>query len=152
MLDGFDQPEREVTVGMVGKYMHLTEAYKSLTEALIHAGVHTRTKVKIVYLDSEEIEEQGTGCLEGLDAILVPGGFGERGVEGKIAAARYARENGIPYLGICLGMQVAVIEYARHMAGLEDCSQHRVRSCDAEPGDRADHRVAGSRRPCREAR
>ncbi len=118
VLDGFDQPEHEVTVGMVGKYMHLTEAYKSLTEALGHAGVHTRTKVEIVYLDSEEIQEQGTGCLEGLDAILVPGGFGERGVEGKIAAVRYARENGIPYLGICLGMQVAVIEYARHVAGL----------------------------------
>jgi CTP synthase len=118
VLDGFDHPESEVTVGMVGKYMHLTEAYKSLTEALGHAGVHTRTKVRIVYLDSEEIQEQGTGCLEGLDAILVPGGFGERGVEGKVAAARYARENGVPYLGICLGMQVAVIEYARHVAGL----------------------------------
>jgi CTP synthase len=98
--------------------MHLTEAYKSLTEALGHAGVHTGTKVEIVYLDSEEIQEQGTGCLENLDAILVPGGFGERGVEGKIAAARYARENGVPYLGICLGMQVAVVEYARHVAGL----------------------------------
>jgi len=118
VLQGFDQPEREVTVGMVGKYMHLTEAYKSLTEALGHAGVHTRTKVNIVYLDSEQIQEQGTGCLKDLDAVLVPGGFGERGVEGKITAARYARENGIPYLGICLGMQVAVIEYARNMAGL----------------------------------
>lgn len=119
VLDGFDRPENEVTVGMVGKYMHLTEAYKSLTEALGHAGVHTRTKVKIVYMDSERIEKEGTACLEGLDAVLVPGGFGERGVEGKIAAVGYARENGIPYLGICLGMQVAVIEYARHVAGLE---------------------------------
>ncbi|MCG6862740.1 MAG: CTP synthase [Chromatiaceae bacterium] len=119
VLQGFDRPEHEVTVGMVGKYMHLTEAYKSLSEALGHAGVHTRTKVKIVYLDSEQIQEEGTECLRGLDAVLVPGGFGERGVEGKIAAARYARENLIPYLGICLGMQVAVIEYARNVADLE---------------------------------
>lgn len=119
VLDGFDRPEHEVTVGMVGKYMHLTEAYKSLSEALGHAGVHTRTKVEIVYLDSEQIQEEGTECLQGLDAILVPGGFGERGVEGKIAAARYARENLVPYLGICLGLQVAVVEYARNVAGLE---------------------------------
>ena len=118
VLDGFDRPENEITVGMVGKYMHLTEAYKSLSEALAHAGVHTRTKVRIVYLDSEQIEQEGTDCLQGVDAILVPGGFGERGVEGKIMAAGYARENGVPYLGICLGMQVAVIEYARHVAGL----------------------------------
>jgi len=118
VLQGFDQPDHEVTVGMVGKYMHLTEAYKSLSEALGHAGVHTRTKVEIVYLDSERIQEEGTDCLQGLDAILVPGGFGERGVEGKIAAVRHARENLIPYLGICLGMQVAVIEYARNVAGL----------------------------------
>jgi len=119
VLDGFDKPENEVTVGMVGKYMHLTEAYKSLTEALGHAGVHTRTSVKIVYLDSERIQDEGTDCLEGLDAVLVPGGFGERGVEGKVAAAGFARAKGIPYLGICLGMQVAVIEYARSVAGLE---------------------------------
>jgi CTP synthase len=103
---------------MVGKYVHLTEAYKSLSEALGHAGVHTRTGVRIHYVDSEEIQEQGTGCLEGMDAILVPGGFGERGVEGKIEAVRYARENRIPFLGICLGMQVAVIECARNLAGL----------------------------------
>jgi CTP synthase len=118
VLDGFDHPEDEVSVGMVGKYMHLTEAYKSLSEALAHAGVHTRTKVKIVYLDSEQIQHEGTDCLHGLNAVLVPGGFGERGVEGKIMAVRYARENGVPYLGICLGMQVAVIEYARNVAGL----------------------------------
>jgi CTP synthase len=104
---------------MVGKYMHLTEAYKSLTEALVHAGIHTLTKVKIIYVDSEDIESSGTGCLDEVDAILVPGGFGDRGVEGKIAAVKYARENGVPYLGICLGMQVAVIEYARNVAGLE---------------------------------
>ena len=99
--------------------MDLTEAYKSLSEALIHAGMHTRTRVNIQYVDSEEIERHGTDCLRNVDAILVPGGFGERGVEGKIAAVQYARENKVPYLGICLGMQVAVIEYARHVAGLE---------------------------------
>jgi CTP synthase len=117
-VDGLDNQQGEVKVAMVGKYVHLTEAYKSLSEALGHAGVHTRTGVQIHYVDSEEIEEQGTDCLEGMDAILVPGGFGERGVEGKIEAVRYARENRIPYLGICLGMQVAVIECARNMAGL----------------------------------
>ena len=109
----------EVIIAMVGKYVDLTESYKSLSEALIHAGIHTRTNVSIRYVDSETIESEGTGVLEGTDGILVPGGFGERGVEGKIAAVRYARENGIPYLGICLGMQVAVIEFARHVAGLE---------------------------------
>ncbi len=117
-VDGLDNQQGEVKVAMVGKYVHLTEAYKSLSEALGHAGVHTRTGVRIHYVDSEEIEEQGTGCLEGMDAILVPGGFGERGVEGKIEAVRYAREHRIPYLGICLGMQVAVIECARNLAGL----------------------------------
>jgi CTP synthase len=119
VLDGFEHPRETVTVGMVGKYMDLTEAYKSLSEALAHAGVHTGTRVEIRYLDSEEIERAGTDCLAGLDAILVPGGFGERGIEGKIRAVRFARENGIPYLGICLGMQVAVIEYARDVARLE---------------------------------
>lgn len=112
-------PQHEVTIGMVGKYMDLTEAYKSLSESLIHAGIHTDTKVKIQYLDSEELEKCDISCLDGLDAILVPGGFGKRGVEGKIAAVQFARENKIPYLGICLGMQVAVIEYARHMAGMD---------------------------------
>ncbi len=119
VLDGFDKPVAEVTVGMVGKYMDLTEAYKSLSEALAHAGVQTHTRVRIRYVDSERVETQGTDCLQGLDAILVPGGFGERGIEGKIQAVRYARESRIPYLGICLGMQVAVIEYARDVAGLE---------------------------------
>ena len=118
VLDGFEQPRETVTVGMVGKYMDLTEAYKSLSEALAHAGVHTGTRVKIEYLDSEEIERSGTDCLGDVDAILVPGGFGGRGIEGKIAAVRYAREHRVPYLGICLGMQVAVIEYARDVAGL----------------------------------
>ncbi|NEX20202.1 CTP synthase [Thiorhodococcus mannitoliphagus] len=119
VLEAWDQPSQTVRVGMVGKYMDLTEAYKSLSEALAHAGVHTGTKVEVLYLDAEEIEKKGPDCLDGLDAILVPGGFGERGIEGKIAAVRYAREQRIPYLGICLGMQVAVIEYARHVAGLE---------------------------------
>ena len=114
-----DHPEREVTVAMVGKYVNLTESYKSLSEALIHAGIHTRTRVKIRYIDSEVIEQKGLEVLGKADAILVPGGFGERGVEGKIMAVRYARERGIPYLGICLGMQVAVIEFARDVAGLE---------------------------------
>ncbi|MES9843677.1 MAG: CTP synthase [Candidatus Sedimenticola sp. PURPLELP] len=119
VLDGLENVDGSVTIAMVGKYMHLTEAYKSLSESLIHAGIHTRTRVKIEYVDSERIEEEGIDCLEKMDAILVPGGFGERGVEGKIATVRYARENNIPYLGICLGMQVAVIEYARNVAGLD---------------------------------
>ncbi|MBL1275824.1 MAG: CTP synthase [Ectothiorhodospiraceae bacterium] len=119
VTDALFDPNGEVTVAMVGKYMGLTEAYKSLTEALIHAGLHTRTKVKIRYIDSEEMVTEGTDCLDDVDAILVPGGFGERGVEGKILTVKYARENGVPYLGICLGMQVAVIEYARHVAKLE---------------------------------
>ncbi len=113
-----EHPKAEVTIGMVGKYVELTESYKSLTEALRHAGLHTESRVNIEYIDSEEIEASGAASLAKYDAILVPGGFGKRGVEGKIAAARYARENGIPYLGICLGMQVALIEYARHKAGL----------------------------------
>jgi CTP synthase len=111
--------DHAVTIAMVGKYMDLTESYKSLSEALIHAGIHTRSNVNIKYVDSENIEKHGTGLLEGADGILVPGGFGERGVEGKIEAVRHARENNIPYLGICLGMQVAVIEYARNVAGLQ---------------------------------
>ncbi len=112
-------PEGEITIAMVGKYMELLDAYKSLIEALDHAGIRSRTKVKVKYIDSETIEDQGTDELADVSAILVPGGFGHRGVEGKIMAARYARENHIPYMGICLGMQVAVIEFARHKAGLE---------------------------------
>ncbi|MDH5435782.1 MAG: CTP synthase [Gammaproteobacteria bacterium] len=113
-----EHPNGEINIAMVGKYVDLTESYKSLSEALVHAGLHTHTKVHIRYIDSELIEKDGTGCLSGMDAILVPGGFGERGVEGKIDAVTFARENKIPYLGICLGMQVAVIEYARNMARL----------------------------------
>jgi len=112
-------PEKEVTIAMVGKYMELLDAYKSLIEAMDHAGIRSRTKVKLKYIDSEAIEREGLGLLEGVDAILVPGGFGHRGVEGKIETVRYARENKIPYLGICLGMQVAFIEFARNVANLE---------------------------------
>ncbi|BAP57210.1 CTP synthase [Thioploca ingrica] len=119
VLFAMDNPnEVMVRVAIVGKYTELTDAYKSLHEALIHAGIHTRTPVKIIYIDSEDIEMNGTERLNEVDAILVPGGFGERGVEGKISTARFARENNIPYLGICLGMQVAVIEFAREI-GLE---------------------------------
>jgi CTP synthase len=117
-----ENPQHEITIGMVGKYVDLTESYKSLIEALRHAGIHTATRVNIEYLDSEAIETEGTDCLKSLDAILVPGGFGVRGTEGKIASIRYARENKIPYLGICLGMQLAVIEYARHVASMSDAN------------------------------
>ena len=112
-------PKGEVNIAMVGKYVHLTEAYKSLTESLKHAGLQARQTVNIHYIDSEEVDRNGVDLLKTADAILVPGGFGERGIEGKIKAAQYARENKVPYLGICLGMQVAVIEYARHMAGMQ---------------------------------
>ncbi len=119
VLKAMDNPSNgAVNVALVGKYTDLTDAYKSLTEALIHAGIQTSTAVNIMYLDSEEIEKQGTDCLTEADAILVPGGFGDRGIEGKISAAQFARQNYIPYLGICLGMQVAPIEFARDI-GLE---------------------------------
>ena len=122
VIDKLQNPQCSVDIAMVGKYMDLTEAYKSLSEALIHASVHTQTKVNIHYFDSEEIEKNGTDCLSDMSAILVPGGFGNRGVEGKIATVKYARENKVPYLGICLGMQVAVIEYARNMANMADAN------------------------------
>jgi CTP synthase len=118
---------------MVGKYVDLTESYKSLTEALVHAGMHTRSRVNIEYIDSESIEKNGTAALEGFDAILVPGGFGRRGVEGKIAAIRFARERKIPYLGICLGMQLAVIEFARHCAGLAKANSTEFDPACPEP-------------------
>ncbi|MBL1457553.1 MAG: CTP synthase [Methylophaga sp.] len=118
VYENLSNPQGEVNIAMVGKYMELTEAYKSLSEALVHAGIHTRTKVNVHYVDSEMIEKNGTNSIADMDAILVPGGFGKRGVEGMILTAQFARENNIPYLGICLGMQVAVIEYARHKAGL----------------------------------
>jgi CTP synthase len=122
LIEALEHPQHQVTIAMVGKYVDLTDSYKSLNEALLHAGIHTRSKVKIQYVDSETIEREGTGCLCSADAILVPGGFGARGVEGKIKAIQYARENKVPYLGICLGMQLAVIEYARHKAGLTEAN------------------------------
>jgi CTP synthase len=112
-------PDAVVDIAMVGKYVQMRDSYISLNEALTHAGIKTRTRVNVHYIESTDIEARGTGCLDGMDAVLVPGGFGERGIEGKIQAVRYAREKRIPYLGICLGMQVAVIEYARHKLGLE---------------------------------
>ena len=118
LIVALEHPLHRVKIAFVGKYVDLTESYKSLIEAIKHAGIHTRSEVDIVYLDSEDIEKNGTAVLEDLDAILVPGGFGRRGTEGKIAAIRYARENKVPYLGICLGMQLAVVEFARDVAGM----------------------------------
>jgi CTP synthase len=118
VVDARQHPEAEVNVAMVGKYVNLKDAYISLTEALLHAGIQTRTRVNIRYVESEGLEENGLAQLNDVDAILVPGGFGERGIEGKIQAVQLAREKGIPYLGICLGLQVAVIEFARNVAGL----------------------------------
>jgi len=119
LVYSLEHPATSVDIALVGKYVDLTESYKSLTEALTHAGVANSARVNIHYIDSEAIERDGIGALEDKDAVLVPGGFGKRGVEGKIKAIRYARENKVPYLGICLGLQLAVIEYARHRAGLE---------------------------------
>jgi CTP synthase len=119
VLEAIAQSEQSVNIAIVGKYVEHTDAYKSINEALTHAGIRNKLKVKITYIDSELIEDEGTARLKDVDAILVPGGFGERGVEGKIATVRYARENKIPYLGICLGMQTAVIEFARNVVNLE---------------------------------
>ena len=118
VVDAMENPKQEISIGFVGKYVDHTDAYKSLNESLDHAGIHTRTKVNIVKIDSDSLESDGIDALKSLDAILVPGGFGSRGIEGKIAAVSYARTNNVPYLGICLGMQVAVIEYARNVLGL----------------------------------
>ena len=122
IVNRLENPKFFVNIAFVGKYVDLTESYKSLTEALIHAGIHTESKVKIHYIDSEEIERIGTSALENMDAILIPGGFGVRGTEGKIAAIAFARTHKIPYLGICLGMQLAVIEFARNVAGLTEAN------------------------------
>lgn len=122
VIDGKLNPEKEITIAMVGKYMELLDAYKSLNEALEHAGIHNKTKVKVNYIDAERVETEGFSILEDADAILVPGGFGERGVEGKLLAVQYARENKVPYLGICLGMQSVVIEFARNVLGLKDAN------------------------------
>ncbi len=133
IVDQLENPKEEIDIAMVGKYVDLTESYKSLSEALIHAGMHTHSKVNIRYVDSEEIERDGVESLRGMDAILVPGGFGKRGIEGKIAAVRLAREAGIPYLGICLGMQVAMIEYARHKAGLDAANSTEFDTASPHP-------------------
>ena len=119
IVEAKQNPDTTVNVAMVGKYMDLKDSYISLVEALQHGGIHTRTRVNIHFIESRDIEEQGVGCLENMNGIVVPGGFGDRGIEGKIDTVQFARENGIPYLGICLGMQVAVIEAARNLAGLE---------------------------------
>ncbi len=122
-----------VKVAVVGKYTDLSDAYKSINEALIHAGIHTQTRVEIVYIDAYLVETHGTKLLENVDAILVPGGFGERGVEGKISSIQYARENNIPFLGICLGMQTAIIEFARHVAGLPQANSTEFDSSTPYP-------------------
>ncbi|MDF1654904.1 MAG: CTP synthase [Coxiellaceae bacterium] len=122
VVERHKNPKKEVRVAMVGKYTDLEDSYKSLSEALTHAGIHTDTRVKIEYVDSEQIEKQGTQLLADADAILVPGGFGHRGVEGKILAAQYAREHNVPYLGICLGMQIAMVEFARHLADMPEAN------------------------------
>ncbi len=134
VVDAHLNPLKSVEIAMVGKYMDLLDAYKSLIEAMIHAGIQTRTRINFRYIDSEDIEERGLDLMDGVDAILVPGGFGERGIEGKIAAVCHARENKIPYLGICLGMQAAVIEFARHVAGIDGAT-----SSEFEPS--AEHPV-----------
>ncbi len=133
VVDVMANPAHEVTVGMVGKYVELTESYKSLNESLTHAGIHNNAKVKIRYIDSVVLESGNMSSLKGLDAILVPGGFGDRGIEGKIAAIKYARENKIPYLGICLGMQLAVIEFARNVAGLTDAHSSEFSTTTTHP-------------------
>ncbi len=133
VVEAIENPQHSITVAMVGKYMDLVDSYKSLNEALIHAGIHTRSSVEIRYIDSEKLESDGTDVLQGVDAVLVPGGFGTRGIEGKIAAVKYARENSVPYLGICLGMQVAVIEFARHVAGLQQANSTEFNRSTKDP-------------------
>jgi CTP synthase len=124
-----ENPKRAVEIAMVGKYVDLTESYKSLSEALIHAGIHTETKVNIKYIDSEQIQSDGVSCLSDVDGILIPGGFGERGIEGKIIAAQFARENQKPFFGICLGMQAAVIEFSRNVLKYSEAHSTEF-SCD----------------------
>ena len=122
ICEELQNPQHEVNIALVGKYVDYADSYKSLNEALLHAGIHTHTRVNRIFVDATEIEEKGTDKLKGMDAILVPGGFGKRGTEGMIRAIEYARVNKIPYLGICLGMQLAVIEFARHVCGLDQAN------------------------------
>jgi CTP synthase len=126
-------PDGQVDIAMVGKYVQIKDSYISLNEALTHAGLKSRTRVNIHYIESTDIEQHGTHALKGMDAILVPGGFGERGIEGKILAVKYARENRVPYLGICLGMQVAIVEYGRHMLGLTDANSTEFNRATPHP-------------------
>jgi CTP synthase len=126
VVDRLSNTVHEVTVALVGKYVEHSDAYKSLTEAITHGGLRQRIAVNILRVESEQIEKEGVECLGGADAILVPGGFGERGFEGKVAAIRHARENNIPYLGICFGMQAAVVEFARNVCGLEDANSTEI--------------------------
>ena len=126
-------PDGQVDIAMVGKYVQIRDSYLSLHEALMHGGLKSRTRVNIHYIESTDIEQHGTHMLQGMDAILVPGGFGERGIEGKIQAARYAREHGVPYLGICLGMQVAIVEYGRHVLGFTDANSTEFNRATQNP-------------------
>jgi CTP synthase len=126
-------PDGQVDIAMVGKYVQIRDSYLSLHEALMHGGLKSRTRVNIHYIESTDIEQHGTHALEGMDAILVPGGFGERGIEGKIQAVRYAREQGVPYLGICLGMQVAIVEYGRHVLGMTDANSTEFNRATPHP-------------------
>jgi len=133
VVDRMTNTHHEITVAMVGKYVNHADAYKSLTEALHHGGLRQRVKVNILRLESEDIQKNGVACLEKADAILVPGGFGERGFEGKVAAIKYARENNVPYLGICYGMQAAVVEFARNVCGLKDANSTEIDRQCADP-------------------
>jgi CTP synthase len=126
-------PDGQVNIAMVGKYVQMRDSYLSLHEALMHGGLKTRTRVNIHYIESTDLEEKGTAKLEGMDAILVPGGFGERGIEGKIQAVRFAREHGVPYLGICLGMQVAIVEFARDVLGFQDANSTEFNKASSHP-------------------
>ena len=145
VVNALENPVHSVDIAMVGKYVDLTESYKSLSEALVHAGIHTKTRVNIHYVDSERLESDGVSALADMNAILVPGGFGERGIEGKVLAVQFARTNNVPYLGICLGMQAAVIEFARHCANLKDAHSTEFNPFDAAPGDRIDHGMENCR-------
>jgi len=126
-------PDGQVDIAMVGKYVQIRDSYLSLHEALMHGGLKSRTRVNIHYIESTDIEQHGTHALKGMDAILVPGGFGERGIEGKIQAVRFAREQGVPYLGICLGMQVAIVEFGRHMLGFADANSTEFNRASPHP-------------------
>ncbi|MFM1885098.1 MAG: synthetase [Pseudomonadota bacterium] len=133
VVDAKAHPDGAVDIAMVGKYVQNRDSYISLNEALTHAGIHTGTRVNVHFIESTQLEEQGSGVLDGMHAILVPGGFGERGIEGKIAAVRHAREHGVPYLGICLGMQLAIIEYGRHVLGLDGANSTEFNRATGHP-------------------